>query len=543
MLYKFLGIWVLMLFFVFVAAAQKPVADSLYRAAFTAKHDTIRVKKLLDIAFAHKNARDSAKFYANQALAISEKIGFTNGIGLAYIELSFASNLNEAEKLLMKSAEIFQSNGNLKEQVESLRYLADNQKNQGKYDEALKTTGVCLKIAQKINDRRVITICYNTYGIIYRSLGEYDKAIENYYKSLKISEEDKNFNSTSIAFNNIGNVYYYQKNFEKAIEYYEKSVEIKKRDKDERGLILTYSNIGECHAQLKNFDKALLFGEEALLLAEKLKHKNSILSAYRTLGHAHISLKNFDKANEILQKAIEISRSEKLTERELIFLLLFADYYYEKGEYAQAFTASGEALALAQKLKNRESLKEAYEKRSLAAEKINNLAEAYFMFKSYIAVRDSLQNESNYKAAISKEFSYKAEKQQLEQEKKELAYKSELALLQRDKEIANLAAKDKERQLEIMAKTAEAERLEELARAEKDKRKADSLTNLAQKNRLEAENLQIQKEKQDLAFKAEREEQKRLQYTYLGVAGTFLLFLLFAGFAFMQKRKPNFKGK
>jgi serine phosphatase RsbU (regulator of sigma subunit) len=81
--------------------------------------------------------------------------------------------------------------------------------------------------------------------------------------------------------------------------------------------------------------------------------------------------------------------------------------------------------------------------------------------------------------------------------------------------------------------------LEELARAEKDKRKADSLMNLAQKNRLEAENLQIQKEKQDLAFKAEREEQKRIQNTYLGVSISVLIILLLLTIGFRQKQKAN----
>ena len=93
--------------------------------------------------------------------------------------------------------------------------------------------------------------------------------------------------------------------------------------------------------------------------------------------------------------------------------------------------------------------------------------------------------------------------------------------------------------MEIYEKQAEADQLMAMARAEKDKRKADSLMNLAEKAQLEADNMQILQEKQDLAYKAELAEQKRVQYTYMGVAGTFLIVLVLVAIGFKQKQKAN----
>jgi serine phosphatase RsbU (regulator of sigma subunit) len=146
------------------------------------------------------------------------------------------------------------------------------------------------------------------------------------------------------------------------------------------------------------------------------------------------------------------------------------------------------------------------------------------------STKDSIFNLENTKTIANLESKFALEKKE-----------KELALLNKDNLLNKMSAEKKEKELEIIKKQAEAQRLEELARTEKDQRKADSLLNLAQKNRLEAQNMQIQKEKQELEIIAERESQKRIQYTYFGIFATLIVVLLLIGIGFKQKQADNRK--
>ncbi|MFY7788422.1 MAG: SpoIIE family protein phosphatase, partial [Thermoflexibacteraceae bacterium] len=127
-------------------------------------------------------------------------------------------------------------------------------------------------------------------------------------------------------------------------------------------------------------------------------------------------------------------------------------------------------------------------------------------------------------------------------EKKE----KEFTLLAKDNELNKLAAEKQARELEITKKQAEAEQLLSLARAEKDKRKQDSLYNLDQQAKLEAENLKtkeeknkLEAEKEKLAHLAELEQQKRIRNTFLGLAVTALLVIVLVAVGYYQKQKSN----
>jgi serine phosphatase RsbU (regulator of sigma subunit) len=158
------------------------------------------------------------------------------------------------------------------------------------------------------------------------------------------------------------------------------------------------------------------------------------------------------------------------------------------------------------------------------------MASALQYHELFQSAKDSIFNLENTKAIANLESKFALEKKE-----------KELALLNKDNLLNKMTAEKKAKELEIIKKQAEAQRLEELARTEKDQRKADSLMNLAQKNRLEAQNLQIQKEKQELEILAERESQKRIQNSYLGIFATLLIVLLFIGIGFKQKQAANRK--
>jgi serine phosphatase RsbU (regulator of sigma subunit) len=158
----------------------------------------------------------------------------------------------------------------------------------------------------------------------------------------------------------------------------------------------------------------------------------------------------------------------------------------------------------------------------------NDYQKALLYYENAKIILDSVFNLEKSKTINTLE-----SKMQLEKKEKELA------LLAKDNELNKISSEKRAKELEIAKKHAEAEQLLHWARQEKDKRKADSLKNLAQKSRLEAEKLSAQKQIQEKDFQNEIFRQKRLQNTYLLIVLAVILLLIFIAFILKQKQAAN----
>jgi serine phosphatase RsbU (regulator of sigma subunit) len=158
----------------------------------------------------------------------------------------------------------------------------------------------------------------------------------------------------------------------------------------------------------------------------------------------------------------------------------------------------------------------------------NDYQKALFYYENSKIILDSVFNLEKSKAISTLE-----SRMQLEKKEKELA------LLAKDNELNKISSEKRAKELEIAKKHAEAEQLLHWARQEKDKRKADSLKNLAQKSRLEAENLSVQKQIQEKDFQNEIFRQKRLQNTYLIIVLAVIVLLILIALVLKQKQSAN----
>src|SRR3990172_5624082 len=71
--------------------SQNPAIDSLQKSLLTAKEDTNKVKLLNDISkFYLYYLPPKATRYADEALALSNKLNFKNGIAESYLNLGYA---------------------------------------------------------------------------------------------------------------------------------------------------------------------------------------------------------------------------------------------------------------------------------------------------------------------------------------------------------------------------------------------------------------------------------------------------------------------
>ncbi|MGZ3750646.1 MAG: tetratricopeptide repeat protein [Mucilaginibacter sp.] len=157
---------------------------------------------------------------------------------------------------------------------------------------------------------------YNNIGNLYLNI-DYDQSLDYLNKGLKIAQDVNNPKLIASVYLNIGSVYGRKKNFSIALDYYNRSQEQFKQLNDPVNLIICLQNIGVIYFKLKQYDKA----EELLLQANreaKSKDLNTSIGIIDlTLVPLYIEKKMYDEAQKYLDQGVayaQVTKDEKLQE-------------------------------------------------------------------------------------------------------------------------------------------------------------------------------------------------------------------------------------
>ncbi len=483
--------------------------DSLYRIYKTSQIDTTKIEVLLGISniYHRKDQCDSTIVIANKALQMSETINNEKWKEKSYYLLArgyygkdnFPLAISYYEKSLALKEKLAAPLG---EVATTLNYLGNAYRNQGNYPMALATHQKSLKIKEDIKDEDGIAASFNNIGLIFKAEGDNRTALDYFNKSLKIKERLNDKQGIAVSCSNIGNIHKGDGNYDLALAFFERGLKIRKELKDKKGEGTTTNNIADLYLDKGNDSLALVYYEKALQLKQEAKDITGIVSSLQGMAQVYQYRKEYDKGIEYAEKALQMS---------------------------QEINTVGNINMVARTLYELHKAKGSYEK-------------ALVYHELYRVTKDSLFNVDKAKAVANLESKMVLEKKD-----------KEITLLAKDNELNRLNAEKQAKELEITKSQAEAEQLLSLARAEKDKRKQDSLYNLAQKAKLEVEKAQLEatnlkaqeekrkleQEKQQLAHLAELEEQKRIRNTSLGLAITALIVIVLVGVGYYQKQKSN----
>ncbi len=150
----------------------------------TAKHDSIRIKILFELAYGYRFSNiDSSLFYSDKAIELADK-----------------NNLPriKAEMLSLKGATVLEA---------------------GKLPESLKFQFESLNISENMKDTSTTAYALNRIGNIYMELGDYEKAIEYYTKSKDLFQSIGDIGMYHNEVSNIGNIFYLMRSPDSALYY------------------------------------------------------------------------------------------------------------------------------------------------------------------------------------------------------------------------------------------------------------------------------------------------------------------------------------
>ncbi|MGL6266470.1 MAG: adenylate/guanylate cyclase domain-containing protein [Chitinophagaceae bacterium] len=349
-----------LLFMAFAGFSQQSKIDSLHSVLTSQKEDSFKVQTLIELYKQYKNP-DTARFYAEQARDLAEKINYTKGQALAYKNIGI-TYYNQSKRLLTlenwnKSLDIYKARNDSSGIASLLSIIGAVYMNQGDDNKAIEYYLSALTIAEKINEKqRIATVLNNMGSAFNHKPATRQKALDLFLRSLPISEELNEKLSIGTTSANIGEIYMIEKKLnDSAIYYFNKSLEAHANtDK----VMQPLNDLGAIYDSMGNYSKALLYHQQADSLGRKYDHPRSQITA--KLGMADI----YQKTNKSLKALDAYLQAEKLAikSEDDNFLLEkvytgLAEIYASQRNYTKAFYYQKAFTDIHEKLYNRDAEK------------------------------------------------------------------------------------------------------------------------------------------------------------------------------------------
>jgi two-component system, NarL family, sensor kinase len=380
------------------------------------KEDTNKVNLLIDISWEMANY-DSSKteFYIQEALSISQKIKYNDGIKDAY---NCYGNLYEATNNFPKSLVfynkelVWMQEHNDKAIYKLYQNIGNLYASWEKHDSALMYYDKGFEICKKNNDKKGLAIAYNCYGTFYANKGELDKSIQYLIMGLKEKEALNDTNGVAIGKSNLSVLFKEVGKLEEALNYGKDAQKLYETLGKEVDAARCMVNNGMLYARKKEFAVAEKNYIQAIKILEKSSNTMSLAGAYSNLGLAQRQQNKVPEAKTNFLKALAIGKKSDskmtigITSHELGSIELFYKNYNNVLPYLI------QADSIASQKSYKELQKDVYQTYSDYYTAIGNNEKALFYFKKFTDLKDTMLNADNMNSIEEMKTKYETEKKE-----------------------------------------------------------------------------------------------------------------------------------
>ncbi|GEP51556.1 hypothetical protein FNO01nite_22280 [Flavobacterium noncentrifugens] len=342
--------------------------DSLLTVLPKMKNDSTKVKTLNDLSYNYQYIDPkSGQKYANDALTLSKKIRWNDGIAESYRSLGINYSVDsDFEKSLLYYGKALKSTSNKKILSKVLRSTGLIYTYQSDYKNAMDFDMRALKMSEEVGDKKGVAAVLSNIGIIYYDLQNYRKAIEHYDKARKINEEMGNKAYLSNNLGNLANGYSALKEYDKAIEYYKKAIVINDELGDIGNKSINVGALGGVYFKQKKYDETLAYTLQSLKLSTEINDDRNMAHAEALIGEIY-----YEKSKQTKNEKVRIDYLEKA-----------------KGQFYKA-------LPLDIKLHNLKEISTDYQSLANVEALLNNHKQAFELFQTAVSYKDSVFNEDS----------------------------------------------------------------------------------------------------------------------------------------------------
>ena len=257
--------------------------------------------------------------YFFKALKISEKSGtktdiavYNRNIGLAYMKLK-----NYPRSLLYYSdaLKIDEEIGDKQTTISVLTNIGTVYDLQKDYPKGLGYKLKALKIAEETGNQNYIAGAMTEIGVLYQHKGDYPKSLQYFLNALKMSETCGVKSDIALYNKNIAVVYKLQNDYNNALKYFFKAMGLDEQAGNKIGIITDNIDIAYLYQAQNNYPKALEFFFRSLKEAEESNEKKWIASNTKSIGFIYYFMADYSKALEYLFKALKMNEDLEDTQQ------------------------------------------------------------------------------------------------------------------------------------------------------------------------------------------------------------------------------------
>lgn len=421
----------MLLFKITILQSQDNRIDSIKKILYSTDIDTLKVKEMIQLSKEYRYSNlDSAIQYNDKSIEYSKKVGYDIGLADGYYNKAvlyyIVGDLDSAQILLRTSEKMCKAFNYKKGEMYVYYLMGTIHSMSGDYFKAIKYYQKAIKISIDINDLQTKASLYNAIGTNYLEQSIYPNAIENFYKSLEISlhintsDNYKRDETIASSYSNIGEVLRMQKKYKEAQIAYLKAIPLFKKYDNKRGLGMCYNNLGLIFSNnYKQQDSALYFHTIALQLREESDDAYNIAASLNNIGSVYYYKNKLEEASVYYNKALNIRTEIKDEPGIATTLNNLGNVNSKMGNGKKAIEYQMKSLEIAKRIGYRESELGALIGLTEAYREIGDYKNALTYQSKYIALTDTLFNESKSKEIGKVEAKYEFAREQEEESRKE----------------------------------------------------------------------------------------------------------------------------
>jgi serine phosphatase RsbU (regulator of sigma subunit) len=360
-----------------ICGAQNNIVDSLKLVLKDSKEDTTKVNTLILICQnEYRSAPDSAIFYGNQALKLSEKLLFGKG------------------------------------SANALKFIGMGYYFLGNYSETINSWQQALSSFEAINDKTGVSNILSNLGALYANQGDDVKALDFHLRSLKAAEESKNTLRIATSMINIAVIYLNNpKTHDLSLKYNLSALSLTEKLGYNDGIGTVCVNIGEIYFYRESYDTALFYYEKSLNAFRK-SNSGNLPYTLTNIGKVYMKRGDYKKAIEAQQEGFQIAKQSDAKLEMTQTLLGLAETYSAGKNDKSAVNTYTEAREIAEEIGAKKELRQAYEGLSSSYAKLADYINAFKYQTLLTNIKDTLYIAANNNKIQFLQLNYELDKKE-----------------------------------------------------------------------------------------------------------------------------------
>src|SRR5690349_14210247 len=200
-------------------------------------------------------------------------------------------DFEQAASSWTEASQLYEREGDIRRQCETLIYLSEANQALGRYKEAGKNLELAQRLTEKAGDRTQLASVLGALGNLYIATGPAETSLKYLNEGLRIAKELNNQDLSANILNNLGNLLTAQKKYSEAIAAYKESASIAKSRNNHALAGKALINAATASMQLKQYKEAKTLLDNALDEIHTLEPSHDKASGLISIGLGYDELR------------------------------------------------------------------------------------------------------------------------------------------------------------------------------------------------------------------------------------------------------------